>query len=285
MDDNSNEIEVEYDNDGNPSCLSRFYSKETKTFRALCLAKFPEDEVAESYFLACCDVASKWEVTLEKKAIFVGQGEWAIVLMYASKGVSICQLFDKYLGTTINSPEKSDKSTVMMVARGCNGFEDEGIHQEMEVETTVWFLHRLGLTGGVCFGNRWSNKYTRIIINDYISLHRTLVQQFGTNVNAGPGEQKTMTPLTLYEACHAFLDNALKKDDDVILNNFYDDFSYHFLVDYHYLTSGESWPTTEQNGPADDTVLGDGTAALIAAAHVANLIRHGQAVGDGAAEF
>jgi hypothetical protein len=288
MDNNTKEIDVDYDDDGNPSCLSRLYSEETKTFHDLCLAKFPNEVVAESYFLACCDVASKWEVTVEKKAIFVGQGEWAIVLMYASKGVSIFQLIDKYLGTTIISAEKSDKSTVMMVARGCNGFEDEGIRQEMEVETTVWFLHRLGLTGGVCFGNRWSNNYTRIIINDYISLHRSLVQQFGTNANAGPGEQKAMTPRTLYEACHSFLDNALKKDDndDIILDNFYEEyFSDPFLENYHYLTgAGVTWPTTEQNGPADDTMLGDGTAALIAAAHVANLVRHTQ-LDDCAAEY
>ena len=102
------------------------------------------------------------------------QGEWAKILIQASKGISIRVLFRHYYYYAI----PGDRSTVNLVVIGFDDIDDLNMKLAMEAETTTWFLNRLGLSGGISNDERWTSEDTTDIVSRFITLHTKLKRQF-----------------------------------------------------------------------------------------------------------
>jgi hypothetical protein len=133
----------------------------------------------------------------------------------------------------------------------------------MESDTTVWFLHRLGLTAGPCFGICWTSEETQITVGNYIRSHRHLQEKFPVQEAGVPA---ATSPMSLSAFDRLFY-NAIRVK---ILPDWRD----YFWENYHYLCDQGMANVSSygDDNTEDDTVLEDRTAALMAAAHTVNMI-------------
>jgi hypothetical protein len=235
-------------------CASKIFTEEAAQFLQRCKDRFPTEMLAMIFFLSCCDVASKLEITLRKERLFENrQGEWAKILIQASKGISIRELFRHYYYYAI--PGEADRSTVNLVVIGFDDIIDLNMKLAMEAETTTWFLNRLGLSGGIDFDERWTSEGTTDIVSRFITLHTQLKSQFPAD--------SYLTLRNLHDWCVAEVGVR-------ILPNRREYFW------KYYLGLASSSVVNLQ----DDAVITETTAAVLAAAHTANMLFNNNAEKD-----